>query len=113
MSDAESDISAAAREFHEDVPHRFQVSLTMSIDTRDRLGEIRDALNEQVGETIFTTDDAIRLALLAASRYHAGATGDLDGLDDIDTEQLVPLTAAVRRATMDDDRVPPLDDGHD
>lgn len=109
MTGGQSDVGAAANRFHEDVPHRFQVSLTMSMDTRDVLGEIRDELNDEAGARTLTTDDVMRLALVGAARYHALATGDVTETDAVDDEQLVPLTAAIRRA-LDDDSVPPLEE---
>lgn len=103
MTDSRSDIEDALAAFHEDVPHRFQVSLTMSVDTRDDVSAVRDALNEAAGTPEFTTNDVMRLALVAAARYHAIATGDA-ALDALDHEQLVPLTSVIRR-TVDDDRL--------
>lgn len=96
---------AAAAQFHEEVPHEFQVSLSMGMETRDRLSAIRDELNEAVDDQQFTTDDAMRLALVAAARYNALIEGDADP-EAVDREQLGPLTAAVRRAVAPDDRVP-------
>jgi hypothetical protein len=91
MSDSE--LEAAIREFHEDIPHRFQVSLTMSMETRDRVRRIREELNDVAGERIFTTDDAIRLALVSGARYHELATDD----EAATSEPLAALAAPIRR----------------
>jgi hypothetical protein len=99
-----SAVEDAIAAFREDVPHRFQVSLTMSVDTRDDVGAVRDALNEAAGTDAVTTNDVMRLALVAAARYHAVATGDAE-LEAFDHEQLVPLTSVIRQ-TIDDDRLP-------
>ena len=88
------ELETAAREFHEEIPHRFQVSLTMSMETRDRLREVREELNDAAGERVFTTDDAIRLALLSGARYHEVATGDRDASA---TDSLTTLAGALRR----------------
>lgn len=96
----DDDIATAAARFHEDVSHQFQVSLTMSIETRDHLRAIQDALNEAAGERVFTTNDAMRIALLGAARYHALATGELEDLEAVDEELLRPLTAPVHE-TLD------------
>ncbi|AZH24541.1 hypothetical protein [Haloplanus aerogenes] len=88
------ELETAAREFHEEIPHRFQVSLTMSMETRDRLREVREELNDAAGERVFTTDDAIRLALLSGARYHEVATGDRDASE---TDSLTTLAGALRR----------------
>lgn len=109
MTGGQSNVGTAADRFHEDVPHRFRVSLTMSMDTRDAVSEIRDRLNDEAGARTLTTDDVMRLALLAAARYHAVATGDVEPDAPVDDEELVPLTAAVRRTLGEDDRVPSLD----
>lgn len=108
MTDDESEIAAAVAAFQRDVPHQFQVSLSMAIETRDCLSEIRDELNDAAGERLFDTNDAMRVALIAAARYHALATGDLAEPEPIDTEQLVPLASVVRRVLEDDERVPDL-----
>ncbi|MFB6102166.1 MAG: hypothetical protein ABEJ73_06330 [Haloplanus sp.] len=99
MSEDERELEAAIREFHEDIPHRFQVSLTMSMETRDRLREIREELNDTAGERIFTTDDAIRLALVSGARYHAMATGDRIPSE---TDALTTLAASIRRVVDED-----------
>ena len=96
----DEELASAAARFHEDVPHQFQVSLTMSVETRDRLRAIQDELNDSVGERLFTTNDAVRIALHGAARYHELATGDLEELESIDEELLCPLTAPVH-ATLD------------
>lgn len=101
MSENEPELETAIREFHEDIPHRFQVSLTMSMETRDRLREIREEMNELAGERVFTTDDAIRLALVSGARYHAVATGDLAVSE---TDSLPALAASIRKV-VDDERV--------
>jgi len=93
------ELEAAAREFHEDIPHRFQVSLTMSMETRDRLRRIREELNDAAGERVFTTDDAIRLALLSGARYHAAATGERDAAE---TDSLTTLAGALRRVVEEE-----------
>lgn len=97
MTDDET--ATAAERFHEDVSHQFQVSLTMSMETRERLRAIQDELNDCIGERTITTNDVMRIALLGAARYHALATGDLGDLGDleaVDEERLIPLTAPVR-----------------
>ena len=99
MADGDPDVGAAVREFHEETPHRFQVSLTMSMDTRDRLRRVRDELNVAAGERVFTPDDAIRLALASGARYHAAATGDHDPSE---ADPLVPLAASIAGAVDDD-----------
>lgn len=109
MTRDQPDIGEAVARFHEDVPHQFQVSLTMSMETRDSVSAVRDALNDAAGEQVLTTNDVIRLALVAAARYHAFATGEAVEPDAVDREQLVPLTAAIRR-TFEDDRIPDLPD---
>ncbi len=85
-----SDVAAAATRFHEDIPHRFQVSLTMSMDTRDSLRAVRDAINEECDDRVFTTDDVIRLALQGTADYHALASGEQP-----DEEAVRPLAAVV------------------
>jgi hypothetical protein len=100
----DDEIADAVARFHEDVPHQFQVSLTMSIDTRDDVRAVRDGLNEAVEGRPLTTNDVMRLAMLGAARYHELATGERTELDDLDREQLVPLTGALRRAVATDDR---------
>jgi hypothetical protein len=105
MSDETTDVVGAATEFHEEVPHEFQVSISMGMETRERLSAIRDEMNEAVESSEFTTDDAMRLALIAAARYDALVAGDVE-IGAVDREQLGPLTGAVRRAVTPDDRVP-------
>ncbi|WP_435062651.1 hypothetical protein [Halobaculum sp. EA56] len=107
MSDGEPELAAAVREFHEDIPHRFQVSLTMSMETRDLLRAVRDDLNDAAGERVFTTDDAIRLALESGARYHAVATGDREASG---ADPLAALAASIRRA-VDDEGDPESGDG--
>lgn len=105
MSDETPDLADAALQFHEEVPHEFQVSISMGMETRERLSAIRDELNEAIGSSEFTTDDAMRLALVATARYDALVDGDAE-IGTVDREQLGPLTGAVRRAVAPDDRVP-------
>ncbi|WP_265108731.1 hypothetical protein [Halosolutus halophilus] len=105
----DDEIAAAATRFHEDVPHQFQVSLTMSIQTRDRLRAIQDELNDSVGERVFTTNDVMRIALLGADRYHALATGEIQELEPVDEEQLLPLTAPVREVLDGEDLLDPAE----
>ena len=92
-----SDVAAAATRFHEEIPHRFQVSLTMSMETRDSLRAVRDAVNDRCDERVFTTDDVVQLALQGAARYHAAAS------DDARDDQLRPLTAIVQEVVEEDD----------
>lgn len=97
MPDHDSDVAAAATSFHEDIPHRFQVSLTMSMQTRDSLRAVRDAVNDACDERVFTLDDVVHLALEAATEYDASvADGEID-----DAAALRPLTAILRRETAD------------
>lgn len=106
----EAEIATAAARFGDDVPQQFQVSLSMSIETRDRLGAIRNELNDAAGENVLTTNDAMRIALIAAARYHALATGDLAEVEEIDEGELIPLTSVIRRTLGNDERVPGLSD---
>lgn len=96
MTSHEVKIDEAVEQFHEDVPHQFQVSLSMSLHTRNALDAIKDELNEAAGERICTTNDAMQLALVAAGRYHELATSEEATLDDVDREQLIPLTEAIQ-----------------
>jgi hypothetical protein len=103
MTESQSEIIDAIAEFHEDIPHRFQVSLTMSIDTRDDVSAVRDELNEIAGSREFTTNDVMRLALTTASRYHSLVPEEGAELEAIDRDQLVPLTGVLSRV-IDDER---------
>ena len=97
------ELATAADRFHEDVPHEFQVSLTMSMETRERLRAIRKRLNDDVGERVFTTNDVMRIALLGAARYNELAAEEDRELDSVDEEQLLPLTEPVREVLEDED----------
>ncbi|PSP97103.1 hypothetical protein BRC94_10785 [Halobacteriales archaeon QS_5_70_17] len=46
MSDETSHLAGAATEFHEEVPHEYQVSISMGMETRERLSAIRDELGD-------------------------------------------------------------------
>lgn len=105
MTQQESDVLDAIARFHEDVPHRFQVSLTMSIDVRDDITAIREELNDIAGGREVTTNDVMRLALIAAARYHSVATDEDTDIEAVDRDQLVPLTAAISHV-IDDERMP-------
>ncbi len=98
----ESEIATAAEAFHEDVSHEFQVSLSMSLNTRNDLDAIQDEVNDILGERVFTTNDAMRVALVAAARYNELATGENPDLDTLDEEQLVPLTSAIREVVEEE-----------
>lgn len=98
MSDEQSDLGDAIAAVHEDVPHRFQVSLTMSMDVRDDVRAIRDELKDAAGQQDVTTNDVMRLALLAASQYHAQATGDPVDPGPLDEDQLRSLASLIDRA---------------
>lgn len=104
MTEPKSDLLNAVTELHEDVPHRFQVSLTMSIDVRDDVRAIREELNGVDGSQEVTTNDVMRLALIAAARYHSLATDESADAEEIDRDQLAPLTAVIDRV-VDDERV--------
>lgn len=106
----DDDIASAATRFHEDVPHQFQVSLTMSMETRERLRATQEELNDRVGERLFTTNDVMRIALLGASQYHALATGETDELESVDEEQLQVLTGVVRSVLDDDGAIDRVDE---
>lgn len=105
MTEREADVRDAIARFHEDVPHQFQVSLTMSIDVRDDVTAIREELNDIAGSREVTTNDVMRLALIAAARYHSLATDEDADLEAVDRDELVPLTAAISRV-IDDERMP-------
>lgn len=96
MCAEKSDIATAAEAFHEDVSHEFQVSLSMSLTTREDLDAIQDEVNETLDERVFTTNDAMRTALVAAARYNELVTEEKSDLDAIDEDQLIPLTSAIR-----------------
>lgn len=101
MVDGNEEIAAAAERIHEEIPHQFQVSLTMSMDTREQLRAIREEVNDKAGKQIFDTDDAMRVALLAAAHYHAIATDDA-ATNELDEERLLPLTAVIWDILEDD-----------
>lgn len=111
METNDSEVTAALSRFHEDVPHRFQVSLTMSMQSRELLGTIRDELNETAGEQVATTNDVLQIALLAATRYHALAAEEVGGADSTDEvesvgqtdDDLLPLAGVVRSVVEDAD----------
>jgi len=104
MPENDTDVARAASRFHEEVPHRFQVSLTMSMDTRDSLRAVRDAVNEACDEGVFTTDDVIRLALRGTARHHAIAT--TDGSEPAATDdELLALSADVSSVLEADETV--------
>lgn len=104
MTETGSDVLDAIAQFHEDIPHRFQVSLTMSIDTRDDVSAVRDELNDITGSREVTTNDVMRLALIAAARYHSLAMDADTNLRAVDQDQLVPLTGVLSRV-IDDERI--------
>lgn len=97
MTEPREDVLHAIESLHRDIPRRTQVSLTMSMDTRDDVGAVRDELNDVVGNRAVTTDDVMRLALVAAARYHTLATGGDVDLKPIDRDELVPLTGILSR----------------
>lgn len=104
MDSSEAAVARRARAFHDDVPHDFQVSLSMSVHTRELLRTVRDDLNERAGEPILTTNDVVQLALVGAARYHELAA-DADG--DAGDPPLPdgPLLAALHDAVAADDDV--------
>ena len=95
MPRSDADLSTAAASFHEEIPHRFQVSLTMSMQTRDSLRAVRDAVNDACDEPVFTNDDVIRAALQAAASYHQTESADRSEPSDRDTEQLRPIASVI------------------
>ncbi|AQL43265.1 hypothetical protein BV210_11280 [Halorientalis sp. IM1011] len=95
MPASDPDLATAAASFHEEIPHRFQVSLTMSMQTRDSLRAVRDAVNEASDERVFTNDDVIRAALQAAASYHATETDEGSETGDRDAAQLRPIAAVI------------------
>jgi hypothetical protein len=101
MTDTDADIEDALAAFHHDVPHQFHVSLTMSVDVRDDVSAVRDELNDLADGSDVTTNDVMRLALAAAARYPDLAAGDAS-LDDVDREQLLPLTSVLSRVLDED-----------
>ena len=103
MSIENSELAAAAEAFHEEVPYEFQVSLSMSLDTRNKLDAVQDELNEAAGERVFSTNDAMQAALVAAARYHEFANERKSNLDDVDEEQLIPITSAIRDVVQDEE----------
>lgn len=96
------DLPTAASRFHEDIPHRFQVSLTMSMQTRDSLRAVRDAVNDACDEAVFTNDDVIRFALQTASRYHALTASESTAPDEVD-DSLRPIAGVVAEVLDADD----------
>lgn len=109
MTETQSDVRDAIAQFHEDIPHQFQVSLTMSIDIRDDVSAVRNELNDISGSRNVTTNDVMRLALIAAARYHSLATDADANLESVDQDQLVPLTGVLSRV-IDDERILDLSD---
>lgn len=96
MSENDTEVAEAAARFHEEIPHRFQVSLTMSMETRDAMRAVRDAVNEECSERVFTTDDVVRFALRGTARYHALASNGRTDSVDADDDVFLPLSAVVR-----------------
>lgn len=107
MTEDPTEIQRAIEAFHDDVPHRFQVSLTMSIDVRDDISNARNELNAIADGQSVTTNDVMRLALVAAARYHELASDDsaTPALDAVDRDQLVPLTGVLRQVVDPDSLV--------
>jgi hypothetical protein len=103
MVDRQSKLQDAITAVHEDVPHRFQVSLTMSMDVRDDIRAIRDELKDAAGDQDVTTNDVMRLALLTASQYHAQATGEPINPGPLDEGQLRGLAGVIDSALNSDD----------
>ncbi|WP_336001072.1 hypothetical protein [Halorientalis halophila] len=95
MPTSDPDLSTAAAGFHEEIPHRFQVSLTMSMQTRDSLRAVRDAVNEACDESVFTNDDVIRAALQAAASYHETVAADGSDGGERDAAQLRQIAAVI------------------
>lgn len=98
MGDQQSDLQETIAAVHEDIPHRFQVSLTMSMDVRDDIRAIRDELKDAAGEQDVTTNDVMRLTLLAASQYHAEASGEPIDTGPLSEDQLRSLSSLIDRA---------------
>lgn len=106
MDDAESDIARHARAFHDEVPHELQVSLSMSMHTRDLLREIRDELNDRAGEPVLNTNDVVQLSLVGAARYYELTEDGGHELDEGDRESVRRLMATLRDAVETDENVP-------
>lgn len=97
MSDSHPDMDDAVAAVHEDIPHRFQVSLTMSMDVRDDIRAIREELKKNSENQDVTTNDVMRLALIAASQYHTLAADGTTDSETLDEDQLRSLTALINR----------------
>jgi len=106
MADQQSDLQQTIAAVHEDIPHRFQVSLTMSIDVRDDIRAIRDELKDAADDQEVTTNDVMRLTLLAASQYHAQASGEPVDAGPFSEDQLRSLSSLIDRARNTDGTTP-------
>lgn len=87
-----------ATRLHDETPHAVRVSVTLSNDTRELLSEIRDDLNASADEPILNTNDVVRLALRAATRYHETDPSDGDASD------IRALTAAIHEAMENENK---------
>jgi hypothetical protein len=99
-TDASDELERQAEQLHEETTHAFRTSVSMSLDTRDTLGAIRDDLNDRIGRAVVDTDDVVRLALRGAARQHELA-------DEEDPREIAELTAAIHDAVdvdHDEDR---------
>jgi hypothetical protein len=110
MDSSDADVAQHARAFHDEIPHEFQVSLSMSVHTRELLRTIRDDLNDQAGEPVLNTNDVVQLALLGAARYYdTTADAGRDPADDDGTDSLPtpegPLLPSLYEAVVADDDV--------
>lgn len=101
MVKRQADLQEAIAAVHEDIPHHFQVSLTMSMDVRDDIRAIRDELKDVSEDQDVTTNDVMRLTLMAAAAYHSLATDETPDLETLDEEQLRSLTAVIDQVVTD------------
>jgi len=94
MGEHDTDVARQATRLHDETPHAVRVSVTLSDDTREVLSEIRDELNDRIGESVLNTNDVVQLALRGTARYHElSLDTETEGSADIRA-----LTAAVHDA---------------
>lgn len=106
MTDADADLARYAASVHDEVPHEVQVSLSMSMHTRNLLQEIRDELNDQAGEPVLTTNDIVQLSLIGAARYYELREDADRNPGEEDQDPVRPLLATLRDAVDADDEIP-------
>lgn len=100
MSAGDRRLARVRPEVHRSTSPENRSTVQLRKDTVESIATVRDAINEQAGQKVVTTDDLVRLAFHSLGRISEISLNPEDAVNDHDAKVMLPVADVVHGTTV-------------